>query len=180
MKTTFSPNELEYFAEDEMIEILPKISMDEVNLIQGSFGPFEANVPLKVPIWIACTLRKKGICKLLQPEWLTIDHLQEILTQEKEEKNQQDFLSLPFYFLEMALILLKVANTNGSDFEKSENLKVLLEDIISIREQKILNGINSLDRPTAALDMTNVTASEINKYREGLTSALDILDEMKN
>ena len=55
-----------------------------------------------------------------------------------------------------------------------------MEDITSIREQKILNGINSLDRPTIALDMTNITSNEINKYREGLTSALDFLNEMKN
>ena len=123
MKTTFSPNELEYFAEDEIIEILPKIKMEEINLIQGSFGPFESNVPVKVPLWMACILRKKGTCKIIQPKWLTVEYLKQILEEEKEEKRQQDFSILPFYFLEISLILLKVSNLNGSDFEKTENLK---------------------------------------------------------
>jgi hypothetical protein len=55
---------------------------------------------------------------------------------------------------------------------------VLLEDITAIREQKILNGLNNIDKRVSALDMTNITANEINKHREGLTSALNLLDEL--
>jgi hypothetical protein len=55
---------------------------------------------------------------------------------------------------------------------------VLLEDITAIREQKILNGLNSIDKRMAAVDMTNITANEINKHREGLTNALNLLDEI--
>jgi GINS complex subunit 2 len=123
MKGSLSENELEFFAEFEYIEILPKFSMEEIDLVEGTVGPFESNVLVKVPLWMGCTLRKKGVCKIIQPKWLTVEKLKEILQEEKLEQRQQDFSSLPFYFLEIGLILLKYSNLNGSDFEKSENIK---------------------------------------------------------
>lgn len=60
-----SSNESDFFAEEELITISPKIDFDyEKNHIlrfySGSFGPIEVAKHVKVPLWLAITLKKKG------------------------------------------------------------------------------------------------------------------------
>ena len=46
----FSAKELEFLAEDEMIEIIPRFSFQEIGLLSGSIGPFQ------VIRWLTCQL----------------------------------------------------------------------------------------------------------------------------
>ena len=57
-------DEIEFIAQDEDIEIIPSFSMEEeFTLCQGSFGPFEVNIPALVPLWVGISLRRRGKCK---------------------------------------------------------------------------------------------------------------------
>lgn len=40
----FAPNELEFLAEEESIEIVPRFSFEIIELLSGSVGPFEVRV----------------------------------------------------------------------------------------------------------------------------------------
>lgn len=51
--------ELEFIAEDELIEIVPKFKHGPLHLIQGDFGPFVPQARAKVPLWLAISLKKR-------------------------------------------------------------------------------------------------------------------------
>lgn len=51
--------ELEFIAEDQLIEIVPKFKHGPLHLIQGDFGPFVPQTRTKVPLWLAITLKKR-------------------------------------------------------------------------------------------------------------------------
>lgn len=81
------PSEIEFLAENEIIQIVPTFNhASHIHLICGSFGPFRAGLPLNVPIWVALNLRQKKTCRILPPEWMTVDKLQERLEDEKASK----------------------------------------------------------------------------------------------
>ena len=60
-----SSNESDFFAEEELITISPKIEFEFAQnhmfkLYSGTVGPIEIAKQVKVPIWLAVTLKKKG------------------------------------------------------------------------------------------------------------------------
>lgn len=169
-------NEIEFLGEDELVEIIPNFSSkEEIELIQGSFGPFEVNLPIQIPLWIAITLRKKGKCKIQQPKWLDIEYLKEKI--EEEKKNEIEFSRLSFDFIQNGLILLKICSKNGNDFEKIENIRILLEDLMNIREIKIKKGLLKIDNSTSGLEMANITCIEMNKYRQVISNTMKNLNK---
>ena len=71
-KPILSENEIEFLAEHAMIQIMPRFSSDELELVSGSFGPFIANVPISVPLWLALHLKRSKQCQIIVPEWLSL------------------------------------------------------------------------------------------------------------
>lgn len=65
-----SAAEIEFFAEDTSIKILPKFSNDVFQLISGAVGPFRPSHPTEVPLWLAVMLRKRNKCTIMVPDWL--------------------------------------------------------------------------------------------------------------
>ena len=51
--------ELEFIAEDQIVEIVPKFKHGPLHLIQGDFGPFVPQARATVPLWLAITLKKR-------------------------------------------------------------------------------------------------------------------------
>lgn len=49
---------------------------DTLSLVQGHFGPFQPNIPLKVPLWLGLALHKRRKCRIQPPEWMHPDKLQ--------------------------------------------------------------------------------------------------------
>lgn len=37
---------------------------------QGTFGPFEPQIPVEVPLWLAISLKKQHKCQVKAPDWL--------------------------------------------------------------------------------------------------------------
>ena len=44
--------------------------------LQGDYGPFQPNFPVKVPLWLAVMLHKRKKCRIRPPDWMQSDHLQ--------------------------------------------------------------------------------------------------------
>ena len=90
-------NELEYLAENEDVEIVPRFQFDAVTFLQrnpksknGQFGPFLPLRPVIVPLWLALQLKQQKLCSISPPAWMSIEKLTEIL--EKERKSRENNL----------------------------------------------------------------------------------------
>ena len=87
---TFLPAELEFVAELEDVDIVPLFRMLPIRTIavpsllfarvilslfqarQGMVGPFEPPRKARVPIWIACALKKRRKCRIVAPSWMGV------------------------------------------------------------------------------------------------------------
>jgi GINS complex subunit 2 len=98
-----SINELEFLAENIIIEIIPNFKKDELNLLCGKFGPFKPNRPTKVPLWLALQYKKNRKCRIVPPGWLEFEILANKVEQEKN--NENNLQELTFYFFEILLLL---------------------------------------------------------------------------
>ncbi|KAF8760017.1 GINS complex protein [Rhizoctonia solani] len=100
-----SPQELEFAASEELVSIVPTISMERIRLMSGVYGPFRPPARTKIPLWFAANLKLKRKCYIVPPEWLNVEWLQEKL---REETTQDSFSKMPFRYLEISKILLDV------------------------------------------------------------------------
>lgn len=81
------PSEIEFFAERQIINIIPKFTSNNVlHLISGDIGPFRAGLPVVVPLWIGVNLRQRQKCRIVSPEWMNIERL---LEKKEEEKSSR-------------------------------------------------------------------------------------------
>ena len=72
VEDTFTPNEVEFLAEDQLVTILPSFKADKVTLIEGEFGPFRPATPVEVPLWMAIQLKKFHKCQIKAPDWMDL------------------------------------------------------------------------------------------------------------
>ncbi|GAB5369266.1 hypothetical protein AAMO2058_001390500 [Amorphochlora amoebiformis] len=96
---------IEFLAQDELITILPKFKMPEINLIAGSIGPFEPQHPVDVPLWLAIQLRKEGKCSIITPDWLDNEYL--AIKETSERSDEKNFTDMPYHHHEIATMLFK-------------------------------------------------------------------------
>ncbi len=73
------PEELEFFAEEEIITIVPNFEIDEnaghIQCIGEQYGPFRPSMFVPVPLWMAIQLFKKQRCRIMSPEWMGKENL---------------------------------------------------------------------------------------------------------
>lgn len=113
-RDTNTISELEFLAENNVIEIIPLFRKEEINLIcvlyifiQGKYGPFRPNKSVKVPLWLALQYKKNKQCTIIAPHWLDTEILTEKLNLEKKYDSLQE---LVYYFYEISQILLHKYN----------------------------------------------------------------------
>lgn len=85
-KITMDPYEIEFIAENRTISIIPNFTYDKIYLICGEFGPFRAGLPMNVPLWLGVMLKQKQKCRIVPPEWMVIDTLENIKEEEKRSR----------------------------------------------------------------------------------------------
>ena len=116
------PSEIEFLAEKDKVEVVPNFTANTLYLLEGDVGPFNAGLSLEVPIWLATDLRQRQKCRILQPDWMDPEVLEEVKEKEKEETL---FTKLPnpqiFVF---ANLILDVAT---SDISKADEIKTFLK-----------------------------------------------------
>ena len=77
-------------------------------------------------------------CRIVQPDWLSIDYLSETLAKEKEF---QAFVDLPFHYMEIGALVCRAAAEDINDLGR---IRALLEDIQNVRQDKIRNGLQGI------------------------------------
>ncbi|XP_026418717.1 DNA replication complex GINS protein PSF2-like [Papaver somniferum] len=163
----FSAAEVEFLAEDELVEIIPNMSMDSLNFICGDFGPFYPHIPTEVPIWLAMALKKRGKCAIRPPSWMSLENLTQVL--ELERDSPREFQPLPFHYVEISRLLFDHAREDIPDVHM---VRTLVEDIRDVRFHKVESGFETIGSRTHAVKLKNLSAMEVNIVRPFFVRAL--------
>ncbi|KAL2940471.1 DNA replication complex GINS protein PSF2 [Bienertia sinuspersici] len=158
--SVFTAAEMEFLAEDEMIEIVPNMRMEPLNLISGDYGPFRPQIATQVPLWLAVALKRRGKCTIRPPEWMSIDRLTQVL--EAERDSPKEFQPLPFHYVEISRLLFDHARDDIPDIYM---VRSLIEDIRDVRFHKVESGLETISARTHAVKLKNLSAMEVNIVR---------------
>lgn len=127
--------------------------MDFLLTVTSDIGPFQAGIETEVPLWLGIYLKRRNLCRLCCPQWMTVAYLKDVLTQEKSDS---DFFckDLPFYYAELAHEIFKVIGAERSavhaaagqeeEVVDSEVVKILLEDIQALRMSKLRKSLHEV------------------------------------
>ncbi|KAE8712091.1 DNA replication complex GINS protein PSF2 [Hibiscus syriacus] len=162
----FSAEEVEFMAEDELIEIVPNMRMAPLNFICGDFGPFLPQIPTQVPLWLAVALKKRGRCAIRPPQWMSVENLTRVLEGERESQGSFQFNSMK------ALILcFFVDGSARDDIPDMYMVRSLIEDIRDVRIHKVETSLEKFSG-TSAVKIPNLSAMEVNIIRPFVGRAL--------
>lgn len=208
-----------FLAESSKITVISNINKEKLFFIRESCGPFVVNQRLELPLWLSIQLKKRKLVRILLPYWLNVDYLQHIYKQEKS--NDGTFEALPYYYQEIAAILLKECkdefqeedyvrsntvnndgsnptpdnannnnnNNGGGNIEKKivdvrQKIKVILEDIMQIRLEKLRRGIMNMQEKVnnfhsvLTTKLNNITSMEVNIYRNFISEAMNTFSKL--
>ncbi|KAK9865039.1 hypothetical protein WJX84_004805 [Apatococcus fuscideae] len=168
-----SPEQLEFFAEDVSVKIIPNFSLSRASqgsahCIGGDYGPFQPNFPMEVPLWLALYLHRHKKCRIEAPDWMSIDSLQGLY--EQERLIAAGFQPIPYHYIEVSRLLLMFAKDSfGNSFHRTREL---VEMIRKVRFNKIDSGLQILQGPMT-VKLNNLSAMELNTIRPFFAGALD-------
>ncbi|EIW82310.1 Psf2-domain-containing protein [Coniophora puteana RWD-64-598 SS2] len=170
LRVSVTPLELELIACEQLVEIVPLISMEKTAFISGAYGPLRPPSKSKVPLWMAINLKLKKKCHIVPPEWLTVDFLQERLSR---ETSQPQFSKLPFRFAEISKVVLDVAS---DDVPNADKIRSLLKDLREARQAKSREGLQQIDH--SELSLPNLCSMEINEIRPVFVQSMGLLSQL--
>ncbi|CAM0134867.1 DNA replication protein psf2 [Umbelopsis sp. WA50703] len=174
LQRQFSPEEIEFIAGNDIISIIPNFTMEKMDFIQASYGPFIPPLQSQVPLWLALALKKNRKCTIVPPDWLNKEHLQDVLQQEEAHDAIQ---KVPFHYMEVAHMLLEFAPEEIPDLEQ---VRKLLKDVRECRQSKtraLLEGLEDIDREKA-IKLHNLSRMEINELRPIFTEAFNEITKL--
>jgi len=166
--------EVDFIAEEQTVEIIPNFSLTRrlIHLSTGSAGPFQAQIPVRVPLWLAIVLKRHGKCVINPPLWLSVHELEAVLDLEKSD---EVFQPVPFHFIEITHALCKHARDDLDDWNR---LYDLAEHIRSVRHSKIQAGLRSLDASALrGVKLNNLAAIELNIIRPFMSDTLGVFHQ---
>ncbi|GLH10456.1 hypothetical protein R5R35_005848 [Gryllus longicercus] len=168
--------ETEFIAEKELVSIVPNFNYEVIYLISGDIGPFRAGLPVKVPIWLAMSLKRRQKCRIVPPRWMNVEDLEEV---KKQELNERFFTKMPSeHYMVEAHLLLSVA---ADDIPRCEQIRTILKDIWDIRMSKLRSSVDQIIKTNAIhARLDHLTLMEINSIRPLLPHALDQLFRLQN
>ncbi|XP_072014103.1 DNA replication complex GINS protein PSF2-like [Amphiura filiformis] len=163
------PSEVEFLAEKETVTIIPNFSHNDIYLIGGDVGPFNAGMPVNVPLWMAINLKQRQKCRIQPPDWMDVEKLQEKKQEEVDSPIFQPTMN-PHY-MEVTKLLLSHAT---DDIPHADEVHTLVKDIWDLRVAKLRQSVDRFvkDQETYAR-LDNLSLMEINTIRPFLTPALD-------
>ncbi|XP_066570179.1 DNA replication complex GINS protein PSF2 [Amia ocellicauda] len=167
--------EVEFLAEKEMVTIIPNFSLDKIYLIGGDLGPFNPGLPVDVPVWLAVNLKQRQKCRIVPPDWMDVEKLEEIRDQERKEET---FTPIPSaYYMELTKLLLNHASDN---IPKADEIRILVKDIWDTRIAKLrLSADSFVNQQEAHAKLDNLTLMEINTVRTFLLESLNHMYKLR-
>lgn len=124
-------------ADDSVVEIVPQFALQQpVSLHTSSkpVGPWQAGIPTRVPLWLACHLQTKRLCTIPTPFWLNVTNLAEILAFERKEPSLwRDESRLPSDYYQIA-----------QRMTLDPAVQLLLKDLLQVRMDKLRQQFQEL------------------------------------
>jgi GINS complex subunit 2 len=159
-------SQVHFFAQDELIDVLPTAPLPEMRLVCGTFGPFAPMRPVRVPLWLAVELKRRGRARIKPPAWLDREYLRGVV---EAERTSAAFEALEsFHFFPVAYAVLAAAPDDVRDVAQ---VRALLEDVRAVRAAKLREGIVRLGGADV-MKMRNLGSAELNTPRRFLCAAM--------
>ena len=116
------PSWIEFQSENDLIDIVPNFTAPTLSLLQCDVGPFKAGQPLSVPFWLGSSLRKRQKCRIIQPNWMSVDTLEEV---KETEKQSAIFTELPdpHMFVKAQLIM----DVGNDDLTRTDEVRTAIK-----------------------------------------------------
>ncbi|KAF0313543.1 DNA replication complex GINS protein PSF2 [Amphibalanus amphitrite] len=170
-----SPEEMEFLAEFGVLTIIPNFQQEQLYLIGGDVGPFRPALPVEVPVWLAVNLRQRSKCRIVPPDWMEVDRLQE---KKEEEKNSAHFTPMPCeHYMELTQLIMDVA---AGDVPRADQIRTIIKDIWDIRVAKLRSSVDAfLKSNSSYAKLDHLTLLELNTVRPFLNHSLDQLYRLK-
>lgn len=192
-----------FLASDEPIIIIPVFNyntkLSDFLVTQRNVGPFVAGEATTVPLWLGIYLRKRNLCRLVAPHWLNVQFLKNVLAYERDANNISTFYALPFRYMEISRSIMQTigagrsaAHASGGgggagvlgheEIPQVEIIRVLLEDISTVRMDKIRRNVHSLtvqmtsenrEGPISIIDITGIGSAEMAAVKPFLERAFE-------
>eukprot|EP01138_Halocafeteria_seosinensis_P000015 gb/GECG01000015.1/.p1 GENE.gb/GECG01000015.1/~~gb/GECG01000015.1/.p1 ORF type:complete len:211 (+),score=37.05 gb/GECG01000015.1/:1-633(+) len=170
--------ELEFLAEEELVTIVPRFQLSELRFVSGTFGGFEAGIPVQVPLWLALKLKDDQMCHLECPSWMELEKLKEVWEQERSEARLS---ALPHHYLGIASLILSRAPEDVSDVDQ---VAKCIRDVEDLRAEK-LRKVREIpvdqaededpDEKSDAKIVSNIGAIEVASLRDDYLKVMDHL-----
>lgn len=160
-------------AENEMIFIIPRAQLDQLDLIACKVPRMRPPQRSQVPIWLAILLKRQKRATIVPPGWLNREDLEKRLEEEKKTDEyglSTGFAKMPFQWIEVSDLLLDVA---ADDIPDADIVQRLLRDLREARQQKARDGLEVLE--DKMLQMDNIGRTEVNEIRALFSGSMDVL-----
>ncbi|KAI0983174.1 hypothetical protein GJ496_010603 [Pomphorhynchus laevis] len=167
-------HELEYIAENEPINIIPKFSGPPIALLSGTVGPFKAGIVIAVPLWLALTMKHQNRAHIVVPDWMNLDN---VIRMKNQEYVEEAFAAMPNpYWMVVAKMLLKLT---PEDIPNADQVHSLLQDIWDKRQYKFRKSTELFIQGNGGFaSLPHCTVPEINLYRDLLASFVSKANEL--
>lgn len=170
---SLTAKEIAFLAEQEPIFILPRYTMNGIDMIGPNMPKLRALQRTEVALWLAVLLKKQNKCSIVIPDWLSIPFLKSKYNEEQQKKERVS--ELPWHWIPTAKILLDVCSDDFID--SPHELRALIQDLREIRMLKTRQGFAMVD--DEYLELTGLSLFEINEIRPFLLQTMDTLRNLK-
>lgn len=171
-------------ADDAVIDIIPQFALQQPLLLHTSakqVGPWQAGIPTKVPLWLACHLQTKRLCTIPTPTWLNVNSLAEILAFERKESTLwRDESRLPFDYYQIA-----------QRMSLDPAVQLLMKDLLQVRMDKLRQQFQDLLKnqpvqmedenlpPPLVVEITGMKSVEIALLQKTVQQGLQDQDKLR-
>ena len=171
----WTPSENEFFAENELIEIIPNFKGPKFTFMTGTFGPFKPSKPIQVPLWLAIYLKQRKKCIVQIPNWMNVEFLNRVKLEDRESKETFSDC-IPFYYFEMAHLLFTQCE---DEFKELAKTKSVIEDIHEYRSEMLVNKLKKVEAETPIQFLSHVTSAELNKGRPSFSALYSVVNRLQ-
>lgn len=111
------------------------------------------------------------------PNWLDIEFLKRVRTEERHEDCKDKFSEvIPYHYFEVGRLLLSECK---NDFAKPQEVMSILEDIKEIRKEKLLRKLRNVDPDTPVHFLSYVGAQEVGTFKQIFSDSYGIVNKMQ-
>ncbi|CUM65794.1 uncharacterized protein PRCAT00003442001 [Priceomyces carsonii] len=169
LRNNLMPSEVSFLAENEHITVLPRYSMNKIELIGTKIPAMRSMRRERLPLWVALILKSQDKCNIVPPDWLNLIYLKE--KYEDELRKPHKFSDLPWNWLEVSKILLARAPDDLAD--PSHQLRSIIQDLREVRLAKSRKGLRELNESN--IQLKGLSLVEINEMRPFVLNVMNKL-----